>query len=104
MTAASPRSWLRDPLLHFVLLGAAAAGLYALSQPAEAAESNRIVLTEADLAFLEHRPRTADACRRSSIARVAFENSADVFRCQQAGLREVLGLARDGASAPGLAF
>ena len=52
--AGSPRSWRREPLVHFVLLGAIAAGLYTLSRPAEAASTrDRIVMTEADVAWLE---------------------------------------------------
>ncbi len=81
MATAWARSWLREPLLHFVLLGAAAAGLYALSQPAEAAESrDRIVLTEADLAWRESswrqtrlRPPTPEEFRRMVDAHVREE-------------------------------
>ena len=48
-----PRSWLRDPLLHFLVLGIAAATLYlAADRPSEVEAREPIVLTEGDIAWL----------------------------------------------------
>ena len=43
------KKWLREPLLHFLLIGAALFVLYGLQNDAAVGDSSRIVFTEADI-------------------------------------------------------
>ena len=80
--AFSPRRWLREPLLHFLLAGLLLFAMYRILHPelSERTESTRIEVTADDLRQLEvvwtaqwHRPPTQDEMRGLVESRVREE-------------------------------
>jgi hypothetical protein len=53
VTRSPARRWLREPLVHFILIGAAIYGVYALwSEPTVEHSANRIVVTQGEIEWL----------------------------------------------------
>lgn len=80
--AFSPRRWLREPLLHFLVAGLVLFAAYRMLHPelSERAEANRIDVTADDIRQLEviwtaqwHRPPTSDEMRGLVDSRVREE-------------------------------